>query len=489
MNKPRTIEGRWWIFGADTPPHYGVLNFDPEKGLELLVKIPVDRSTSDIFDILCKRGTSLPETIQGADRNNEPITLFGCTTTNSFGCGLDEYRIFCLSALVGHKYSSWSEVSSRIAKVEYSLLHRWMGRRHTKPMRKKKGLPAIQFNRWPILITKLSPDLTIRLESVSLPNGTQDEYKCEFTHRIWFVFRKKMSVGTIFEDYASVFLRLLSLLTGEPVFIDEFELFDRNPYGRSKKRQPLSRVELLRCCNGISSAVRNKSSHLMVASYDDIRADYHHVLKRWFELHETLEPVVELFTQVRRGAAGTITNRFLFLAQALEVYHARSSRFSSRVFPKSMHTARVHSIVQSAPNEHREWLKDKLAFSNQKTLAQRLDEIFAQFPIETKRLAAGIADFSEKVRHTRNYYTHYSEELRVKGKIAEGNEMIRLTFALEGLIGVCLLKDLGIQGKPITQILKRYTDMEITHLPDDSKHKIDTKKMKASEVARQSSLA
>jgi len=92
---------------------------------------------------------------------------------------------------------------------------------------------------------------------------------------------------------------------------------------------------------------------------------------------------------------------------------------------------------------------------NQKTLAQRLTEIFQRHSTETARLTAGIDDFPAKVRHTRNYYTHYTEDLRTSGKVAEGDELIRITFAVEDLLKICLLKEIGIHGKPIDRLLER----------------------------------
>jgi len=44
MNSPRIIEGQWWIHGDDKEAHFGSLTFDPEKGLELTVKIPRSRT-------------------------------------------------------------------------------------------------------------------------------------------------------------------------------------------------------------------------------------------------------------------------------------------------------------------------------------------------------------------------------------------------------------------------------------------------------------
>jgi len=39
MNKPRTIEGKWWILGRDQEPQFGVLTFDPEEGITLETKV------------------------------------------------------------------------------------------------------------------------------------------------------------------------------------------------------------------------------------------------------------------------------------------------------------------------------------------------------------------------------------------------------------------------------------------------------------------
>ena len=44
MNQPRTVEGRWWIFGDDKPAQLGTLTYDPETGLSLTVTVPQNRS-------------------------------------------------------------------------------------------------------------------------------------------------------------------------------------------------------------------------------------------------------------------------------------------------------------------------------------------------------------------------------------------------------------------------------------------------------------
>jgi len=59
---------------------------------------------------------------------------------------------------------------------------------------------------------------------------------------------------------------------------------------------------------------------------------------------------------------------------------------------------------------------EKLAFANQKTLAARLEEVIETNRQEVCKLTANVPDFSSKVRHTRNYFTHYDTEALSKAR-------------------------------------------------------------------------
>ena len=57
------------------------------------------------------------------------------------------------------------------------------------------------------------------------------------------------------------------------------------------------------------------------------------------------------------------TAEFLFLAQALEVYHVRSGHFSSHLLPPKEHKKKVDEILKTVPAEHVDWVRRKLAAS------------------------------------------------------------------------------------------------------------------------------
>ena len=457
MNKPRIIEGRWWIHGDDKEAHFGTLSFDPERGLELTVKVPLSRTIGEALHNFTET-PNVPQVIHGKDEHDHDVTLFGYSRLHrSAPLGLDTYQMSDIgAAMLNYRGQSLEESRFAVASVNYTLLHQWMNRKAVRETTMESGLACVKFQPHDLLEFQFSPGVRLRIEGIFLPSFSLSEYSVRFLHRAWFLFSELTTAKTIYDEYASVLLRLLCLLTGERVFIEEFVFYDRDPFEPGGSG-PLQGRELLIPNSGVTQAKRDLHAAHMIASFEEIEASLGSVLKRWFECHERFEPVIDLYFAVLANRVSSAPSAFLFLAQALEVYHARSTKYSSTEMPAEAHKDRMKAVLQAAQQEYEAWMKEKLAYSNQKTLAKRLEEILNSHPAEATRLTAGVAGFAAKVRHTRNYYTHYDEELREKGKVAEGLELRRIIFALLGLIQICLLKELGIQGKPIDRILERNT--------------------------------
>ena len=472
MNKPRTIEGRWWIHGDDKAPHFGVLTFDPGKGLNLSVKIPRSSTLEDILFSSAKQQPTLPTVIHGIDQNDRPVTLFGCPFPRTgMSQGLERYDIQSMAALLGLHSLSWHDAKFVSGGAEFSLFHDWMGRDQVKHVTSTDGKPAIAFEAPPKILFQLT--LGVRVEIESTFEGTIDVDRLEyrFGHRIWFHFDEPHSIREIRDSYVGVFRRLLCLLTGSHVFMDSFQLTngDRSESGE----RPTTECELLQDCIGISDTRRAKrDKHLMAVFYPEIAGQFEDVVRRWFECDQCFAPVLDLYLNVKANPMASQT-RFLLLAQALEAFHSRSSEFTATELPKERHKERLEAVIKTVPTELQGWVKDRLASSNQKTLAMRIDDLLKSNAREIAKLAAAIPDFAERVRHTRNYYTHYSDELLRSGKVAQGTDLIRLSYILQDLLEICLLKEIGIQGNPIERILsfaatRQYYTLDEDQSPDSS---------------------
>jgi hypothetical protein len=481
MNKPRTIEGRWWIHGNDKPPQFGILSFDPETGFELSVKIPQSRTSDEHFiSLLDSTNEEVQSTIHGANENALPVTLFGCSIRKwSKGAGLDSYQIHCQAVITNYSGHSWDEAQFPVVGIKYTLLNAWMNRRLLKQRGEdekekiedeiKNGYISYDFQLNDILEFELSREVQIKIQGTTAPSFSVDEMTFRLVHTLYFVFAKPLSAQKVYDDYILVFLRLLSLLTGEQIFAEEITLFDRDPFKLGHGNN-LQQYELLIENHGITEAKRDVHGGNMIANYAELAADFGSVLKRWFECHEQLKPVLDLYFAVLANWVLTDQSRFLFLAQALEVYHARSTRFTSTEKPEAEHQQRLKTILESVQTKkYRDWLEYRLKFSNEKALSRRIDEILKLHGKESAQLTAKINDFADKVRDSRNYYTHYSEKTFQGGKVASGLELRRMVYALHGLLQVCLLKELGIEGKPIERILERNNSIKWADLKTETK--------------------
>jgi hypothetical protein len=189
----------------------------------------------------------------------------------------------------------------------------------------------------------------------------------------------------------------------------------------------------------------------MLASFAEVQPTFVELLDRWRDYHRRLDAVLPLYFSLRFNDELYNNHRFLFLAQALEVYHAVTS--DSAVAPTAEYKARLKRVLESVAEEDRKWVAEGLRFANKKTLAQRLKELLGRHPTEAARIAGDMPDFADKIRHTRNYYTHFEERLKNRGKIAGEAEITLLTERMQRLLEVCFLKDLGLDGAPPRKIV------------------------------------
>jgi hypothetical protein len=467
VNKTQTIEGVWQIHGEDKPAHIGILNYDPEKGFELSIQIPRSRSTDEAFIAMLTGADDedISNVIHGTNKNACPVTLFGCSLREfSKGAGMDNYRVHVSAAILNHHVATWESAQYPAAGVKFNLLTRWLNQKFEiyDEQRVKEAINRksflFEFQLHDELEFIVSPEVRIKIQSFPHPSHTPAELTIKQVHTLYFLFTKPLPVQTIFEDYVMVFLRLLHLLTGERIFAEQITLHDRDPF-IPKTSEHLKSYELLLTNTGVSEAKNDVHAGHMVVSYETIASNFQDILKKWFECHERLEPVLDLYSAVITNLVLTDKSRFLYLAQAVEVYHARSG-YPGAVQTKESFRERVDGILEKVPATEKQWLKDKLRYANQKTLAERLNEILEQHHNEVQRLTFNINDFASKVRHSRNYYTHYDQDLWDSGKVADGLELRRIVYALIYLLEICLLKELGIKGKPIAEVLDRYSKIE-----------------------------
>ena len=179
------------------------------------------------------------------------------------------------------------------------------------------------------------------------------------------------------------------------------------------------------------------------------------VLRAWFERQEIFEPVLNLYFGMLHHPNMYLEVRFLSLAQAVETYDFR--RRDPYELPEKEHEERLKEVLDSTPDEHRDWLRMRLLSSNYRTLDARIRSVLAECP----EVAARIVGRSEEeqgawvtlFKHTRNYHTHYTPAL--ERKAAKGARLHLLVVQLNAIVEMSLLRELGFGEHEIIEILDR----------------------------------
>jgi hypothetical protein len=184
------------------------------------------------------------------------------------------------------------------------------------------------------------------------------------------------------------------------------------------------------------------------------------VLQGWNELRTSAIPVFDLLFLAELGPHVYVETRFLFIAQALEVYHRR--RLPGIRLSKAEHRARLRAIDDAITDaELSAWVEDKLQHSNEVTFRERIEDLLDHVGFPARSVTR--AEFAEVVTNTRNYHTHFDKKLEAKA--AKDNDLRRLTEEMTALGLLCLLRDLGfsedeayerLSGTPQVRAIRRW---------------------------------
>ena len=189
----------------------------------------------------------------------------------------------------------------------------------------------------------------------------------------------------------------------------------------------------------------------MLFTYRDIADKFESYYQNWIANKEILQPIYNLYFGIIYNKYMYLDQKFLGLIQAVESFHRRTSNETD--LSREEHEQRIEKILDSTPQEYRKRLKWKLLYSNEIVLRKRLDILLEQFPHVIDDYSLSKGEFIDLVVITRNYLTHYDEEL--KSKAADNNKQHELYLRLMLLVESCLLSQLGFEKNKIIDLMNQ----------------------------------
>lgn len=187
--------------------------------------------------------------------------------------------------------------------------------------------------------------------------------------------------------------------------------------------------------------------HFMLIPYQHISDKSQEVFARWFKAHEVVTPSLNLYFSAQAKVFRFMDGRFLALAQCLETYHRRTS--DAKQLPQDQFDKLSLALSNAAPEEFRRLVQNKLRNWNEPTLTKRLELMLSRFGnlFGSKKQRDSLA---WKISTTRNYLTHYSEDLEDEA-IHDGIGLWTLCKKMEALFQLYLLQELGFTDAEIQE--------------------------------------
>lgn len=446
------IKGLWSLPEKPDLKLPGTLSFSPYKGFSLEIQGSF-KEKSEMNKFLT------PDIILGFSHQGKNITLYKCFETSHKGHfpGIPESIFSVNVGFIGVHFTQLSEIKFKKISVRYNYLDEWLNIRgfsitpnlKDKSVEIKYKLPA------PIEIN-LRSGLKILLEvKANMPSVSIVQKEACIKQETFFTL--EFPTETTFEDvhkFIYIFQNLLSLLTSEIVYPIKILGNSEKTVKIIKDKKLYEPIEIIYQLS-LSQVEGKKSVYPfdMLFPYNSIKNKTEAIFNNWLEKVEKLEPVYDLYFGTIYSGDMYLEFQFLSLVMALEVYHRRMIR--NEDIPSKEHEERIKQILTSTPDKYRNWLKEKLKYSNEPNLRKRIKEIYNMLKNigYVTELIPKKKNFVYKVYNTRNYFVHYDQSL--KDKALKGTELYWLIQKLKVLVEICLLKEIGFLDTEIDNIFQQ----------------------------------
>ena len=258
-----------------------------------------------------------------------------------------------------------------------------------------------------------------------------------------------------YQEYHSIImhiLKLLSFFVGRSVYVES--IVARHPQSGNE----VSIIYVQKHADYKS----NIPHHKMILSLDDIHDYMQHVVVEWFNKYQLIKPTIDLFLGLMSIPKIYLEFKYLALVQAIESYHRAT--MDGKYMDDSIWKKLIPEIEASIPSHltesHKSSLKSKIRYGNEYSLRKRLKEVIDSVGPSIRKMlhiytTKETKVYVDRIVDTRNYYTHYSDNLK---NIITPGELPAEVFRLWLLVYVIIAKEIGVPENIIESRLRARFD-------------------------------
>lgn len=426
----KAYKGVWFLPNEPAKKIHGTLTINGKKyfHLDLVGTLPGRHELNKSIDI-----------ILGYTSDGTKFTLLDNNISNyRFSSpGFSTVSFSPSKIISGYHFSIRSDLQFKNISLKIKSLDNWLGIFGFKPISIDSNKPGS---------IAISYDLPKKIE-FEFSDTIRGEFNFFVHTRFNNVVEEMKIVQTsstsLFSDSYLSFSEWLDIIFAFQSFLalaffdyPEIEEISSTIYKSTEEDEQQSEIKILLRTKNISE---NKNDFLF--TYLDIQNKESIIFKNWFSLFNNIKPVIGGLIQSFSRDNKVQEFNFLNTAQCVETLHRRLRK--NNVLKKEDFDEKIKKIINSVPESDQDWLKEKLLYSNEPTLFNRLCDVISELPNSLKvKLFENEIEFAKSIKDTRNYYTHYSKNLQKKA--LKGVELFKATERLKVLLVTFLLKELKL---------------------------------------------
>lgn len=456
--------GIWWLPDKRDRQFEGRLTFRPDKG-GILKLTDWGGSLAEPSAIDHRRNYDLVFGFIGSNR----ITLKDCFVrrfTPHLSLGVDEIELRARFVFVNRPRSHSSEIEDEVSALDfsyltfsYTYLDEWMG--HLGFDKQDGSVKSRAFQ--PVHVEIPSPKADILFSYGTQQRYSLSEYKARTTPRVRIRLHEDRHISN-YRWFTELSLKnFITLATGLPNYPSNISAVtsDNN-----------MQTEIYQKVQGYAERSEPVSDDNMLFKLADIEDNLGDCLSNWFAKASSLYPSSYLYAETVDNKSLGPALRFLLLAQALESYHSNSDHkdkyMTSSKFKRIRKTIKCaipeSEFVKDAEKTLLCNLKSRIGGANKYSFHSRLvdicDILSAYSVGAISEVVGDKENFANGVKKARNQLTHHSADKYVRTL----SPALPLTDSLEVLLRCCLLTELGLPQKKVSELICRLVNKRKSYL-------------------------
>ena len=456
------VKGEWWLPNSPDKKVIGTLSFKSGDS----IKLEISGSFLGVDHFRSKRDFN-PELILGLTNDGEKFTLFQNMeihrgSSSRGGTGIVKYITNYL--FLGGHFASSNEMQFSSCAVNYSYLEEWIGKLPFKTEILWEGEKFAGEKACYTLTEGFEASIPYLDATVSVWHGLSNKGDDAFRELLWEhtahlnINPDKPRSFDWFWKVCFELRNLLSLFIGRPVYQKKINLSVEieSVNGEQPKREYVY-LYFTQWAQQIEKRIHPMD---ILVRLTDIDENISSIIDSWFSKTEKLSAVYELYFGAMYGQRMYNHLHFLTLMQALETYHRHTGEgaYVTESDYEKVFSALVSAIPPNTPLPLKESLKGRLKYGNEYSLRKRVKNLLDELSESCLRLVTDNPEsFIKSIVDTRNYLTHYTDELKTKA--LEGTDLYNANLRLKILLTTLLLKELGLEEEKIAELLSRNSNI------------------------------